>query len=229
MRFKNNAKVTKQDNTIKKTALNHKISKDKIIKIAARTFSKYGFESADMRSIAKACGLNASSLYHYFANKEQLLFEVIHSQMCEILTIQEDEDCRTLTPPERMKRFVAKRIGTVRNQAKYLAFDSSLRYLTPAHKKKIIEMRDIYDASLRTIIMDGQASGDFAQEINPKLAGFAIASMIVRIRFWLSPKGSLSVNEIADIYASMILNMLGYKKSATCKHQDSFQEIGKIR
>jgi AcrR family transcriptional regulator len=47
--------------------------KEKIITTAIKEFSKNTFNEIDMASIAELAGINRSSIYRYFANKEELL------------------------------------------------------------------------------------------------------------------------------------------------------------
>lgn len=47
--------------------------KEKIIATAIKEFSKNTFNEIDMNSIAEAADINRSSIYRYFANKEELL------------------------------------------------------------------------------------------------------------------------------------------------------------
>lgn len=47
--------------------------KEKIIATAIKEFSKNTFNEIDMASIAETAGINRSSIYRYFANKEELL------------------------------------------------------------------------------------------------------------------------------------------------------------
>ena len=88
-----------------------------------------------------------------------------------------------------------------------MLFDEELRSLLPAHRKEIIAYRDHYDRILRKIIRRGINAGDFA-EVDEKLIGYSIASMIVRTRVWFRPRGRLSIQEIADIIFKFALNGL---------------------
>jgi AcrR family transcriptional regulator len=60
-------------------------TKEKILNTAIQLFSDGGYKEVSMRDIAKAVGINASSLYNHFASKEDILnalyeFYAIHWQ-----------------------------------------------------------------------------------------------------------------------------------------------------
>lgn len=53
--------------------------KNEIIRIAARLFVKSGFLKTTMREIARACGINAGTLYYYFKSKDDILYLIINN------------------------------------------------------------------------------------------------------------------------------------------------------
>jgi hypothetical protein len=62
--------------------------------------------------------------------------------------------------------------------------------------------------AFRKIIRRGIDAGYFP-DIDTKLAGFMIASMITRTRLWYHPKKGISVPELADFIYRFALNGLG--------------------
>ena len=50
--------------------------RENILRLTAGIISKEGFEAASMRAVCKAAGVTAPTLYHYFADKNDLLDEV---------------------------------------------------------------------------------------------------------------------------------------------------------
>jgi hypothetical protein len=76
-------------------------------------------------------------------------------------------------------------------------FDVALDKLSPANRKVIISMRDVYDCIIRKIIRRGQEKGLF-MPCNEKVVGFMISSMITRSRIWFQPKKGLTVQELED-------------------------------
>lgn len=54
-------------------------------------------------------------------------------------------------------------------------------------------------------------AGSF-REVDEKIAGFMLASMITRTRLWYHPKKGLSVEELADFIFEFALNGLRIEK-----------------
>ncbi len=52
-------------------------TKEKILEAANKLFSKYGFDGASIRDIAKEAGVNLGAINYHFENKENLYLELI--------------------------------------------------------------------------------------------------------------------------------------------------------
>ena len=52
-------------------------SREKILDVAEALFARSGFSGVGMREVAEQAGLGKSSLFHHFANKQALFFEVM--------------------------------------------------------------------------------------------------------------------------------------------------------
>ncbi|WP_321504646.1 TetR/AcrR family transcriptional regulator [Breoghania sp.] len=57
--------------------------RDAIHRAAARILSKADGK-ASMNQIADACGISKALLYHYFRNRDELIFDIIHTHLSEI-------------------------------------------------------------------------------------------------------------------------------------------------
>ena len=50
-----------------------------IVRCSTKVFTKKGYDRTNMRELAKACGMSAGALYHYFGSKEEILYSIINS------------------------------------------------------------------------------------------------------------------------------------------------------
>jgi AcrR family transcriptional regulator len=177
---------------------------------ASTLFWKKGYSATSMRDIARAYGCKPANIYNFFPNKESLLFEFLSSQMKLIISrIEHLENDQSMKPIEQLRYLISKHLTHTLNYSKNSRslFDVGLERLSPAKRKKIVELRATYDRTLRKIIQRGIDTGDFS-EINPKLAAFYISSMIVRTIVWFSPDGELSIGQIVDDMLDFVVNGL---------------------
>lgn len=186
----------------------------KILDKARTLFWRKGYISTSMRDIAAAYGCKPANIYNFFPNKEEILFEVLLEEMEQIIAPIKhlDEDDGT-TPEEQLRLIIVSHLKltlSYRRSAKLL-FDVALDNLSRAKRKKIVDLRDTYDRIIRKILRRGMGAGSF-REVDEKIAGFMLASMITRTRLWYHPKKGVSVEELADFIFEFALNGLRIEK-----------------
>ncbi len=181
-----------------------------MLETARRLFWEKGYYATSMRDIGISYGCRPANIYNFFSDKEEILFEVLREEMEQIINpikhLEEDDD----TSPIEQLRFIIeshlKVTLSYRRSAKLL-FDVALDSLSPDKRKKIIDLRDTYDRIIRKVIRRGIDTG-YLPEVDVKLAGFMIASMITRTRIWFHPKKERSVSELADFIFDFAFNGL---------------------
>ncbi len=52
-----------------------------ILKAAAQTFAREGIARASMGQIAEACGISKANIYHYYASKNDLVFDILETYL----------------------------------------------------------------------------------------------------------------------------------------------------
>jgi len=59
-------------------------TKEKLLQVATRIFTRFGFHKTTMDEIARTARKAKGSLYYYFTNKEELFKEVVKQELSEI-------------------------------------------------------------------------------------------------------------------------------------------------
>ena len=68
-----------------------------ILQTAAQLFAEKGYASTSMADLATACGMSKALLYHYYRDKEHILFDTADSYMDTLIAIVAEvahSDCR---------------------------------------------------------------------------------------------------------------------------------------
>jgi TetR/AcrR family transcriptional regulator, cholesterol catabolism regulator len=184
--------------------------KAKMLETARKLFWEKGYQAASMRDIGISYGCRPANIYNFFSDKEEILFEVLREEMEQIIDpikhMEEEEDA---SPVEQLRFIIESHLRVTlsyRRSAKLL-FDVALDSLSPEKRKKIIDLRDTYDRIIRKVIRRAIDSG-FLPEVDVKLAGFMIASMITRTRIWFHPKKEKSVGDLANFIFEFAFNGL---------------------
>ncbi len=182
----------------------------KMLNIARRLFWEKGYGATSMSDIGESYGCRPANIYNFFSDKEQILFEVLREEMEQIIhPIKHLEEDTQANPIEQLRYIIECHLKVTlsyRRSARLL-FDVALDNLSPDKRKQIIDLRDTYDRIIRKVIRRGIEQG-YWPEVDVKLAGFMIASMITRTRIWFHPQKGVSVGELSDFIFKFALNGL---------------------
>lgn len=177
-----------------------------ILHAALRAFRDRGYHATTLDDIAEQLGIRKTALYHYFPDKEAILYECHRESLAELDRIL--TGARALdTAPERLAHVIREhvRVMTDTLEASPLAFEVTA--LSPERQREVIAARDRYERALRRMIQDGVAAGDF-RPTNPKTAVFAILGAINWIARWYRPEGSLHAEELGAQFADHLVGGL---------------------
>jgi AcrR family transcriptional regulator len=72
-----------------------RLSRDRVLRVAVQIADKNGIESLTMRNLAQRHGVEAMTLYHYVANKDDILKDIVDLVVSEIDVPSEGGDWRT--------------------------------------------------------------------------------------------------------------------------------------
>ena len=178
-----------------------------ILQAALLAFRDKGYHATTLDDIAEGLGVQKTALYHYFPDKESILFECHRISTVEVLLLLRTA-CREYdTAPEQLAHVIREhvRVMTETLEGSPSAFEVSS--LSPEHQKKIIAGRDRYERGLRSIIQNGIDCREF-REVDPKTTVFAILGAINWIARWYRPEGSLHAQELGVEFADHLVGGL---------------------
>lgn len=71
-------------------AADHEEKRQAILAQAAELFARHGYDRASLAMIAQACGVSKALVYHYYRDKEELLFDVLARHLQHLVEIARD-------------------------------------------------------------------------------------------------------------------------------------------
>ncbi len=178
-----------------------------ILHAALKAFRKNGYHATTLDDIAQHLGVRKTALYHYFPDKEAILYECHRESLAEVRRLLKDARQHFDTAAEQLRHVVREhvRVMTETLEGSPLAFEVTA--LSPAHQKQVIQARDRYERGVRRIIARGIADGEF-RPANPKTAAFAILGAINWIARWYRPEGTLHAPELGAEFADYLVGGL---------------------
>lgn len=167
-------------------------TKESILSVANKLFSRFGFHKTSMDEIAKIARKAKGSLYYHFASKEDLFREVVSIEMINLKNqlsfIVNNPD---LTSTEKVKKYLVKRMEILNSAANY---HETLKADFFEHFHFIDDLRTELDAwereNLKKLILQGVERGEFAiiGDIDVLLDVFIMVIKGLEIPFFLQNK-----------------------------------------
>ena len=182
-----------------------------LIRVAARLFREKGFDGTTIRDIADAVGMRSGSPFYHFANKQELLMAVMEEGLQLGLARTEAAlGDATLPAPERLRRLVRTHYGILHDTGSdfipVMLYD--WRSLPAQYKRRIIELKDRYDAIWQRTLDELHASG--RRRADAKLARLMIRGAINFSATWYRPKARtarrVDLDELAAQTVALVLH-----------------------
>ena len=169
-------------------------TRNKILDVATRQFSRYGFYKTSMDEIAKMSRRAKGSLYYHFASKEELFKEVVASEIenlkSGLKSIVDDTD---MPAGEKLKTYLSRRMEILKNAVNY---QETLKSDFYEHLDFTDSLRNDLDSwekyQLKKIILQGIDENFFAymdeEKINVMLDIFMMVQKGMEIPFLVQGK-----------------------------------------
>ena len=175
---------------------------------AARLFADAGYASTSVADIAAACGVSKALLYHYYRDKEHLLFDIAESYMERLQLIVDEVTGERLPAAAQLRRLIARFMAEYEHSAaRHRVLVQDMKFLSRAHRTRVV-------ARQRSVV-DGFAR--FVGELAPAGPLAALHKPLTMMLFgmmnwtftWLRDRGPLRYEDLAPVVADLFLGGLG--------------------
>lgn len=192
--------------------------RERILLAARRRFAAAGFETTTVRQIADDVGLLAGSLYHHFANKEEMLTETLRDVVFRLRDGAEEISKRDADPETKLVALIFFDVEerTVHQEAHailhheraYLRQNPELQYIVTARREHYLVWRSLLE--------QGIAQGYFSDDINVFLTLSTMIRMLNTGADWylhddpatIDAAGIISRDELSAFYVNVMLRMV---------------------
>jgi AcrR family transcriptional regulator len=179
-----------------------------IMAAAAALIAKKGFHSASMAEIAKACGVSKPLLYHYYRDKEHILFDIADSYIDQLLSVVERVAQQRLEPEAHLLALVSGFMAEYEhseNHHRVLVQD--VRFLQEEQAALVIERQRRVVAGVTEVLV----------RIEPALVRLKLERPVTMILFgminwtytWLRAGGPLTYTDMGPLVTRILLKGVG--------------------
>lgn len=180
-----------------------KLKRQVVIETAARTFNERGFYKTTLTDIAEELHIAKPTIYHYFKNKDEILFEC-HRIGIEQITgepLTEDNGANQLR--EFIRRYVRMVVGDF---GTCLVMTGTIA-LEPENRDWVRKGRKDIDRILREIISRGGKDKSLVQ-CDPKVTAMFIFGAMNWIPYWYHSDGEISVESLIENVMDFVMRSL---------------------
>ncbi len=173
-----------------------------------RRLFEQGFAGMTLRELAGDVGIQAGSLYNYFGNKQDFLYQLLKHVMGDLIGEMENTLEAAETPQQALMAYIECHVYFHSSRRKEILISGTeLRSLTPENYNKIVSLRDKYESRFLEILKWGNKEKCWTV-VDPKIATKMILGMMTSVGIWYKPEGHYRISDLVKIYQDMIENIL---------------------
>lgn len=183
--------------------------RERLIRTGTRLFAERGFDATSVQAIVESAGVTKGALYHHFAAKEDLLYEIHNEIISTELRDAERIVSKQLAPDECLRQLIVNLIESIAQfQAGVTVFFREMHRLPEDKWRLVHDARRTYFRLYLDVIARGQVEGLLRSDMNPKIVTFALFGTCNWFYTWYDPSGTWSAHELGQELASVYLNAL---------------------
>ena len=186
--------------------------KERILAEAERLFWKYGVRSVTMEDIARQLGISKKTIYQHFADKEQILFQVIQDKMTRD---QSEMECMVIETDNPIEEILGV-LNVIRKNADQVS-PNLLMDIKRFYPQAFTLFRQFKEGkvigSILENIQKGIAQGIYRDDVNPAiLARLRVEEIELAFNNDLFPTAQYSMHDIqAELIHHFVRGMLTEK------------------
>lgn len=180
----------------------------KLITAAAACFAEKGFSATSVREISTRAGISQGGMYVYFKSKDELIRAIVLEEQNTAL-ISHNESCSDLYF-DRLCKQVTSCINDVGYSVTHRLWVEIIAESArnPELQKAFISSDNIMRKSIKQLIEQGIAAGEFRQDINPEEITIILFALIDGMIARKAINAKFSFNKDVSMFPDLMSKLL---------------------
>jgi TetR/AcrR family transcriptional regulator len=175
-----------------------------ILDRSAKLFAKNGYDRTSMSEVAAACRVSKALLYHYYVNKDELLFDILRAHLDDLIGAVRVVD-EKLAPKPRLRALVGALLEAYRDaDSQHKIQINELSKLPAAKRQQLIalerELVLIFSGAISAVNKSIGTSPRLLKPVTMSLFG-----MLNWHYMWFREGGPMSREEYADLATQLLV------------------------
>lgn len=180
--------------------------REELLRVSARLFREKGFDGTTIRDISGAAGMQSGSPFYHFKTKQDILVAVMEQGLADDLRKTEEVMALALPPEQKLVAMIRSQLGTILEDGHdfipVLLYE--WRSLDDANRRRIVALKDRYDALWQQVIDELQRAGHMPGDA--QLMRLLLLGAVNWTGTWYRPGGRLSLDQVAHGTARLFLH-----------------------
>jgi TetR/AcrR family transcriptional regulator, cholesterol catabolism regulator len=192
-----------------------KNTKELLLRVAVDLFSQKGYLDTSIRDIATKAGITSSIIYHYFKDKEEMLFEIIKSTTQDLMQSLRETEEKMKDPEECLREMLRAHIVDfkIKRKKESIIVVSDTHLLRNKYRQMMVKMqREIFEIYMKKL-NELSERGRLREDIDLLVMNFSIFGTINSFYQWYHERGRLTREEVAQNIITFLLHAITLTES----------------
>jgi AcrR family transcriptional regulator len=181
--------------------------RDAVLGAAVRSFNEKGFHATSLDDVAASLNVTKPTIYYYFANKDEILFECVRLGLAGIKEIAEAVEAAGGSGMDRLRALMRGYAVIMTKDFGMCVIRTADQELSAESRAKFRSLKHEIDITVRQVVKDGMADGSITKG-DPLLMTFTLAGALNWIARWYEPGDQLSAEAVADAVVENLVHGL---------------------
>jgi AcrR family transcriptional regulator len=173
------------------------LKREAVLRTAVELFNVKGFRATSLDDVADALNVTKPTIYHYFSNKDEILFECVRRGVESIRDAGVDVEKHGGSGMERLKAHMRNYAIVMTNDFGMCVTRTADHELSKDSRTRFRALKRGTDVTIRRVVEEGMRDGSIAPG-DSRLITFTLTGALNWIARWYNPDGLLTREEIAD-------------------------------
>jgi len=187
-----------------------KKTKELLLRTAVHLFSRKGYLDTSIRDIAAKASVTSSIIYHYFNDKEEMLFEVIKSATQDLVQSLRETEEKIKEPEECLREMLRAHIVdfNIKRKKESIIVVSDTHLLRNNYRQIMVKVqREIFNLYMKKL-NELSERGRLKEDIDLLVMNFSIFGTVNSFYQWYHERGRLTREEVAQNMITFLLHAI---------------------
>ena len=185
--------------------------REAVLRTAARFFNEKGYHATSLDDVASALNVTKPTIYHYFANKDEILMECTRRGLNALAQSMRATDQDGFTGAEALEAMMMAHAFEMMDDFGICVARTQDHLLAPESRSQFRALKREIDALIRRTIARGMADGSL-EVPDVRIAAFTLGLALNSLGSWFRPDGPMGREETARLTVATLLNGIRSRK-----------------